>query len=96
MVLLPVTYYMNLGIDGLRKYVLEKGSLFHLKKYEEIYSMYPNIINDKNKESIKRLNELAIKLEDMLKDENPINEDSFRDTCNEMYFLIHGDDHIKI
>ncbi|MFA6355420.1 MAG: hypothetical protein WCW65_03275 [Candidatus Paceibacterota bacterium] len=67
-----------------------------MEKYEEVYEGYENVVNDKNRDSIKRLDELAIQMNEILKDSNDINEDAFRKTCNEIYSLIYGDESIKI
>jgi len=64
---------------------------FHMKKYEEVYSGYKNIVNNKNKDSIKRLDELSVHMNDIFKDLDSVNEEDFRKTCNELNFLIYGD-----
>lgn len=83
------------GIDSVKDMV--KKYPFHMKKYEELYSGYTNlVVDDKNRESIKKLDELSVRMNEILKDPNSIDEDAFRKTCNEIFFLINGDDSLKI
>lgn len=89
-----ISLYKFGGINYLIKR-LEKRP-FDMKKYEEVYANYENIINDKNIESVSNLNILVDKLNEILKDSNTINEDSFRKVVNEICFLIYGDNHITI
>lgn len=65
-----------------------------MKKY--ILPIYINLVNDKNKESIERLNNLVDQMNEIFKNPDSINEDNFRKTINEMFFLVYGNDHIKI
>ena len=89
-----VTAFKNRGIDFVK--ILLKQVPFHMEKYEEVYLGYQNIVNDKNRDSIKKLDELAIQMNEILKDPNFIDEDILRKTCNEIYSLIYGDESIKI
>jgi hypothetical protein len=75
---------------GLVKDLL-KAVPFHMQKYEEAYAGYKNIINDKNKDKITRLGELADKMNEIVKDPETVNEEDFRKTCNELNLLIYGD-----
>jgi len=84
-----VSAFLAKGMDFVKK--LLKSIPFHMQKYEEVYSEYKNIINDKNRDKIKRLDELAIAMNEILKDPDSINEADFRKTCNELNLLIYGD-----
>lgn len=86
--------FKNKGIDSVKDRL--KKSPIYVKKYEEAYFGCKNVVNDKNRKSIKRLDELAVQMNEILKDIDSINEDAFRKICNEMYFLIYGDRSIKI
>jgi len=89
-----ISIYNFGGISSLIKTITKRP--FGMKKYEEVYTNYQNIINNQNRESIKELNMLAGLLNEILKDPNSINEDSFRKTINRICFLVYGDNHISI
>jgi hypothetical protein len=89
-----VTFYDFGGLPSVVK-TIEKRP-FVMKKYEERYAKYGNIINDKNRESVKELDMLVDKLNDILKDPSSIDEESFRENINRMCFLIYGNDQVKI
>jgi len=89
-----VTFFKGRGIDFVKNML--KKNPFHMEKYEEVYSKYKNVVNDKNRESIKKLDELTIQMNKILKDPDSINEDAFCKTCNEIYFLIYGDRSVEI
>lgn len=74
------------GIDLIKTKL--KIHPFHMYKYEEAYIGYKNIINDKNRDSIKRIDELADQMNNILKDPDSIDENKFKETCNELYLLI--------
>lgn len=82
------------GMD-IVKYILEEsskvGQPFHMKKYEEVYAGYKNIVNDKNRDRVKKLDELADHMNDLLKDVGNIDEANLRKTCNELNVLVYGD-----
>lgn len=83
-----VTFLKSRGMDFLKNIL--KDNPFHMKKYEEFYFEYKNVVNDKNRESVKKLDELVVQMNEILKDPDLINEDSFLEKCNEFYFLIYG------
>ncbi|MFA6325449.1 MAG: hypothetical protein WCX46_04455 [Candidatus Paceibacterota bacterium] len=89
-----VSSFNRKGLSLLKDKLKERP--FHIKKYEEAFSEYKNIVNEKNREGIQKLNELSLRMNDILKDPDSINEDSFRDTCNEIYSIIYGDRSIEI
>jgi len=71
------------------------GKTFHMERYEDVYADYDNVVNEKNKEAIQKLDELAEKLNNILLNLDNINEEEFLETCNEMYFLIYGEERKK-
>jgi hypothetical protein len=88
-----VTFYRFRGINGqngVRDII--KDHPFHMKKYAEVYSDCINVVNAKNSKSVERLNELADKMNDILKDPDLIDEDAFLKTINELYLLIYGNE----
>jgi hypothetical protein len=100
------TFYNEFdGVDGLKMLVStsKEKDPFDIKKYTELFppSEYENVINDKNRESVQRLDELSVKLKGILSklkslDDNNFEETAFIKTINEMYSLIYGDDINKI
>gem|GEM_PF-6143024 len=75
---------------------MSKENSIYLKKYEEVYSEYKNVINDKNRESIKKLDDLVDEINEILKNLKPENEANLREKCNEFYFLIYGNNDRKV
>ncbi|MFA6515227.1 MAG: hypothetical protein WCT42_03100 [Candidatus Paceibacterota bacterium] len=88
-----VSFY-KLDLNFLKNILREKP--YHMKRYEEVYKDCGNIITEKNRNRIKRLDELAEQMNEILKNPDSINEISFVKTCNEIYFQIYGDDIIKV
>jgi hypothetical protein len=84
------------GVERVKEFLIKRGTPFEMKKYEDLYSGYNNIVNDKNRESIKRLDELVVLINETLKDPNNINDEILRKTCNEIHFLIYGDNDVEI
>ena len=75
----------------------EKGEIIKalikngVRKYQDRYpeSEYNNVITEKNKLAVERLNELADRMNQFAKDED-FNLSEFASTYNEMTFLIFG------
>lgn len=84
----------SLGLNFIKK-ILKENPIY-LKKYEEVYLGYKNVVNDKNREGVKRLNELVCEINEILKNLEPENETELRKKCNEFYFLIFGNNDKKI
>ena len=82
------------GIDFVKNIL--KNNPINIQKYEEVYSGYKNVVNDKNRERVKKLDELSVQMNEMFKDPDSINEDVLRSMCNEMYFLVYGDRSVQI
>ncbi len=86
------------GIQAVRDYLGHTGqysdskaSSFHMRKYEEVYNEYKNVITDKNREAIKRINELADHMNEITKNFETISEEDFRKTYDELDALIYAD-----
>lgn len=79
------------GIDFVKYMLKTLPSPFHMKKYEEYFAGCKDIVTEKNKDSVKRINELANKMNEITKDPDTLNEADFRKTYNELLFLIYGD-----
>ena len=75
--------------EGMK--ILLKAFPFHMEKYEDVYSEYANVVNDKNRDRVARIDELAGRMNEIVKDPDSIDEAAFRATCNELNFLIYGD-----
>ncbi len=89
-----IAYLMGANEDGLgelKKAILIKSQK-RLRKYEERYSEdeYLNVINEKNSESIKKLNELADKLNTKFEDLDNLSVEDLVETYKKMGFLING------
>ena len=84
------------GVDRVKEFLIEREAPFEMKRYEDVYSGYDNVVNDKNREGLKRLDELAVLMNEILKDPNNINDEILRKTCNEVRFLIYGENDIEI
>ena len=82
------------GLDAVKKIFME--ITFNMKRYEDVYSGCNNVVNDQNRESVKRLDELAILMNDILKNPSNIDEDILRKTCTEIHLLIYADESFKI
>jgi hypothetical protein len=89
-----VTFYDFGGLPSVVK-TIEKRP-FVMKKYEERYANFADVVNDKNKERVKELDILVDKLNDILNDPKNINEEEFRQNINRVCFLIYGNDETKI
>jgi len=73
-----------------------KDRPFKAKKYADVYANFQNVVNDKNREAVARLDSLMTHLEDILRDPDNINEDDFRQTVNDAYFMVYGNNAVKI
>jgi len=87
-------FYKEYGLDGLKEYVKENP--VHIEKYEEVYSGNVNLINDKNREGLKNLSEQVDQINEILKNPDSIDENVFKKTLDQIYYLIYGDRHIEI
>ena len=89
-----ITFY---GFGGMKAIIdILKKNPINIKKYVDRYAGFKNVINDSNKENVKKLDLLVDKLNEIIKDPNSIDEKKFRETINKMYFLIYGNNEIKI
>lgn len=79
----------NSGIDELKNFLHENP--YRMEKYEKVYSGYKNVLNIKNRLAIERLNELSEYMNIMFSLPDSIQEEDFRKTCNELFYLIYGD-----
>lgn len=84
----------SLGLKFIEK--MSKENSIYLKKYEEVYSEYSDVITDKNRKSIKRLDDLVGEINEILKNLKPENEAELREKCNEFYFLIYRNNDKKV
>jgi len=84
------------GAERVKEFLINRKSPFYIERYEDVYLGYDNVINDKNRESVKRLNELALLMNNILKDPSSINENILIKACNEIRFLIYGKNDIEI
>lgn len=66
---------------------------FPVKKYEEVYSpkIYRNALNEKNKNKIKRLDEIADFVNANFTNQNNFDILNFKKIINEVYSIIHGE-----
>lgn len=82
---------------GLSRVVNQiKDRPFKARRYADVYANFRDVVNDKNRESVSRLDELMANLEEILQDHDNINEDAFRKTINEAYFTIYGNNEVEI
>ena len=85
---LILSYRMK-GIPFVKDTV--KENFFTLKKYKDYYFDYGNVVNEKNKDRIKQLDELVDQFNQLIKNPDSINyENDFIRICNEMLFVIIG------
>jgi pyridoxine 5'-phosphate synthase PdxJ len=84
-----VSLFSDSGIEEVKSTL--KSISLHVEQYEKVYAGCKDVVNDKNRDKVRRLDELANKMNQILKDPNSINEEDFRKTCNELNFLIYGD-----
>lgn len=85
-------YKMRGGIERVKGFLKESSTPFHMDKYEEAYSDCKDVVNDKNRDSVNKLNKLAKTMNEMLKDIDSIDEGAFCKICNEISFLIYGNE----
>lgn len=83
-------YKMRGGIERVKDFLKDSATPFHMDTYEEAYSDCKDVVNGKNKDSVNKLNKLAITMNEILKDPDSIDESAFRQTYNEICFLIYG------
>jgi len=89
-----ISMYDFRGISMIKKHL--EIIPFKVRSYADIYARYNNVVNDKNRDTIVKLDNLSFRLQDILKDPESIDEDEFRKIINEVCFLIYGDDQVKI
>jgi len=75
--------------------LIKKDNL-KIKTYEERYPNRAELVNDKNRESVKKLDELVEHLNKMKENPDTMNENEFRKVCNDIYLLIYGTQKFKI
>ncbi len=77
--------------NGDREKILKTIKKRPIKKYQERYpvNLFKNVITEKNKDAVNRLNQLADKINQFAKDE-VFNDAEFVSIYNEMTKLIYG------
>lgn len=89
-----ITLYDFKGLPQIAEHL--KNRPFKAKKYAEVYEKFHEAVNDGNREIVAKLDEAMIRLEEILQNPNNIDEEAFRQTINEAYFLVYGDKDIQI
>ena len=64
---------------------------FYMQTYEERAKIYNYVLFDENKDKIKRINELADKMNKLVKNPEQMDEDNFRKIYDELDNIIRGD-----
>jgi len=88
----------NGGIQAVKDWLKHTGTYlqnpappFYMKYYEDVYKDYSNIITDKNRESVKKLNEFADRMNEITRNPDTLNEEDFREVYDALDALIYGD-----
>lgn len=89
-----ITLYDYKGISMVQNHLKKRP--FWARKYTDVYANFDNVITDKNRETVARLDELMLNLESILQDPEAIDEEAFKATINEAYSLVYGDNHGQI
>lgn len=89
-----MTLYGFKGLPQIAEHL--KNRPFKAKKYAEVYKSFNGAVNDKNRETVAKLDETMLRLEEILQDPDNINEETFRQTVNEAYFIVYGDRDVQI
>ena len=85
---LRLVYLFGGGVQGLKDSI--KKLPFKMEKYEEVYKG-KYVITDKNKDSVKKLNELTDCMNNIIGNiECSFDEKAFRQTYNGLVHLIYG------
>jgi len=74
------------GIEVIKNVLKKKP--FHMKKYEQVYS---SVITESNKDKVFKINQLAEKMNKILSNSEDVNEADFKQTYNELDFLLRGE-----
>jgi hypothetical protein len=80
-------------LEGRKDIIIQEIKKHRIRKYEEVYplSRFNNVITEKNKNAINRLNQLADQMNTLLQDKGEaFDENEFASLCNEMWSLIYG------
>ncbi len=86
-------YKFGGGIEKLKELVKQlkkEDPNFEIPKYEDVYSKYDIIVNEKSVETIKEINELVSQMNKLFEDPEEINETNFCKICNRLNFLLYG------
>lgn len=89
-----ITLYDFKGIPKIAEHLKDRP--FKAKKYAEVYERFYDAVNEKNREAVAKLDETMLRLEEILQDPDNINEETFRQTVNEAYFIVYGDRDVQI
>ncbi len=89
-----ITLYDFKGLPQIAEHL--KNRPFKAKKYAEVYERFREAVNDGNRETVAKLDETMTSLEEILQNPNNIDEEAFRQTINEAYFLVYGDRDVQI
>ena len=89
-----MTLYGFKGLPQIAEHL--KNRPFKAKKYAEVYANFREPVNAHNFAAVEKIDDLMVSLEEILRDPNNIDEESFRQTINEAYFLVYGDKDIQI
>jgi len=84
-----ITLYDYKGIPMVQEHLRQRP--FRARKYADVYARFNNVITDKNREAVAKLDELMLNLESILQDPEIIDEEAFKATINEAYSLIYDD-----
>jgi len=78
-------------LDGDKEKIIKTIKKWPIKKYQEVYPVnsFCNVITEKNKDAVNRLNQLAEKMNQFAKDEI-FNDAEFVSIYNEILKLIYG------
>jgi len=93
----------NVSMDYMNEYIAKAGGLnkglnrvaeifkqFPIKKYEERFSGYENVITPQNSSRVKRLNELSDLANEKFVDVSNFTEHDFKKVINEVHDLIYA------
>lgn len=89
-----ITLYGYKGIPMIQEHLRKRP--FRARKYTDVYANFDNVITDKNRETVARLDELMLSLESILQDPEAIDEEAFKAAINEAYSLVYGDNQDQI
>lgn len=83
-------YFSLGGINEVRRMLTETN--LDMQKYEERFppTIYKHVVNEKNRDTIRRIDELADSLNEKARNPETLKEEDFLQICNELERLIRG------